>query len=174
MPIRQVPNHADLSYFLLSYTAEGVEQNQDPDAPTGLLSEQILERLACTAVTDVFLISHGWKGDVPAAIRQYDRWIGAMAGCVNDRTKVRQERPEFQALLVALHWPSLPWGDEHLEGRGVSFSAVECSPLDDLVDQYAARISDTPVAREALLAIFKAAMDNIVPDQLSPEIRDAY
>ena len=33
------------------------------------------------AVTDVFLFSHGWLSDVPAARAQYGLWIGAMAGC---------------------------------------------------------------------------------------------
>ena len=81
MPIRQISDRADLSYFLLSYTAEGVEQTKEPDAPTGLLSDRVIEKLVSTPVTDVFLISHGWKGDVPAAIKQYDRWISAAAMC---------------------------------------------------------------------------------------------
>ena len=40
---------------------------------------RILGELASEPYTDVFLISHGWMGDVPAAVGQYDRWIGAMA-----------------------------------------------------------------------------------------------
>jgi len=174
MPIRQISGHADLSYFLLSYSAEGVEQTKDPDAPAGLLSERIIERLVSTPVTDVFLISHGWKGDVPAAIKQYDRWISSTAACANDQMNIRQARPEFRSLLVGLHWPSLPWGDERLEGGDVSFSGIEHSPLDDLVDEYAERLADTPAARDALRAIFEAAMDDIAPARLSPAVRDAY
>jgi hypothetical protein len=174
MPIRQVLSHADLSYFLLCYNAEGVEQTGDPDARNETLSARVAEDLISTPVTDVFLISHGWLGDVPGAIAQYDRWIGAMASCSNDRAKVRQKRPEFRALLVGLHWPSLPWGDERLDDIGTSYSATERSPLEELVNQYAERIADTPAAREALSVIFEAAMDNIAPAELSPEVREAY
>jgi hypothetical protein len=133
-----------------------------------------VEELVVTPVTDVFLIGHGWMGDIPAAINQYDRWIGAMASCALDRAKIRQNRPEFRPLLVGLHWPSLPWGDERLDQVGASFSVVERSPVDELIDQYAERISDTPAAREALSVIFEAAMDDIAPAQLSPEVRQAY
>lgn len=174
MPIRRVPGHTDLSYFLLSYAADGVERTEDPDAPGGLLSDRVIESLNSTPFTDVFLIGHGWQGDVPGAITQYDRWIGTMVGCAEDRAKAHEKRSGFQALLIGLHWPSLPWGDERFDEGGASFSEVENSPVDELVDQYAERISDTPAAREALSVIFEAAMDDIAPAQLSPEVREAY
>jgi hypothetical protein len=102
MPIRQVPGHADLRYFLLSYTADGVEQTQDPDAPNGLLSDHITRTLASTPVSDVFLISHGWLGDVPAAIAQYDRWIGAMASpALMTALKFAKSAPSFGRYLSA-------------------------------------------------------------------------
>jgi hypothetical protein len=174
MPIRQVPGHADLSYYLLSYTTDGVERTDDGDAPNEFLSNRVIESLAFTPFTDVFLISHGWLGDIPAAINQYDRWNSAMASCTKDRARVRQKRPEFQALLIGLHWSSLPWGNERLDEEAVSFSANQRSPLAELLDQYAERIADTPAAREALSVIFEAAMDNIAPARLSPEVREAY
>jgi hypothetical protein len=73
-----------------------------------------------------------------------------------------------------MHWPSLPWGDERLDGEGASFALVERSPLNELVDQYAERIADTPAAREALSVVFESAMENITPAQLSSEVREAY
>jgi hypothetical protein len=174
MPIRQVPRAAELRYFLICYSAEGVERRGDADAPDGFLSSRVFECLANTAVTDVFVMSHGWRGDVPAAIGQYDRWIGAVAGCQIDRARIRKKRPEFQPLLIGLHWPSQPWGDERLEGGGVSFSSIDSSPLDQLVDQYADRIANTHAAHAALKLIFEAALDDIAPDHLSAEVRDAY
>ena len=52
-----------------------------------LMSETVRERVADpkASVTDVFFTSHGWKGDVPAAIEQYDAWVGAMGAMRNDR-----------------------------------------------------------------------------------------
>ena len=46
----------------------------------------------------VFFLSHGWKGDVPAAIDQYDRWIGEMARSAADRAAARQRRRALQEL----------------------------------------------------------------------------
>ena len=34
-----------------------------------------METVAREPITDVFLMSHGWKGDVPSAREQYGRWI---------------------------------------------------------------------------------------------------
>jgi hypothetical protein len=59
---------------------------------------------------------------VPAAIEQYDAWIGAMLGCTADRERARRWRPGFKALLIGFHWPSLPFGDEEL-GAGAAFAA---------------------------------------------------
>ena len=85
------------------------ERRDDPDARQGsTLSERVKDELRDQPVTDVFFISHGWKGDVPAAKDQYTRWIGAMLECEDDRRKVRQVRPGFRPLLIGLHWPSLP------------------------------------------------------------------
>ena len=43
-----------------------------------------------------------------------------------------------------------------------------------MVDAYAARLADTPAAREALRTIIDRAIDDAAPDQLPPEVADAY
>jgi hypothetical protein len=174
MPIRQIPEHPELSYFLISFTPDGVERQEKVDGADGLLSAKLRAELAETAVTDVFLIGHGWKGDEPAASDQYDRWISAMAKCTSDRARVRDKCPLFRPLLVGLHWPSLPWGDEEINDSQASFSVNERSAIEEMIDLYAERIADTPAARDALAVIFEAAMENVAPAQLSPEVREAY
>jgi hypothetical protein len=174
MPICTVPGHTDLRYFLLTFSADGVERNDDPDAPNGLLSGEVGKTLATRAVTDLFLISHGWKGDVPAATEQYGRWIGAMADCSHDLTRLREKRPDFEPLLIGLHWPSLPWGDERLDRTNVSFSSDEAPLIEDLVNEYSERIADTPAARRALSVVFEAALLDISPAHLPTAVRDAY
>src|SRR5262249_38313414 len=110
MPVRQIPG-TDVSYYLVVFDENGNER-REPDGT--LLSDTGGQRVADVGapVTDVFFTSHGWKGDVPAAIEQYDAWVGTMANLQPDRDVARQARRGFAPLIVGLHWPSLPWGDE--------------------------------------------------------------
>ncbi len=171
MPIENVPG-TDLHYYLISFDADGRERTDDPD---GLMSRRALEELAQQPITDVFVISHGWQGDVPAARDQYNRWIAAMAGQEADVERLRELRPGFRPLLLGLHWPSLPWGDEEL-GGGMSFSfdAPKTSPVEEMIDRYAERISDSAAAKEALATLFEAARQNVAPDTLPPAVQAAY
>ena len=169
MPVRQIPG-TDLQYHLVTYDKDG---NERREADGTLLTERLTRTLADPAArpTDVFVLSHGWKGDVPAAVDQYDRWIGAMAACTGDRARARDRWPGFTPLLVGFHWPSLPWGDEKVDGSfGVSTGAGE----DAFVDEWADRIADTPASRAALRTLFAAALDDVEPDRLSREVVDAY
>src|SRR5947208_2482105 len=117
----------DLMYYLIAFDANGHERSDDRD---GLMSERVLDVLSNEPITDVFLFSHGWQGDVPSARDQYGRWIAAMARCTSDIERVRQARPTFQPLLVGLHWPSLPWGDEELGGSTVSFDPTSTASVE--------------------------------------------
>src|SRR5262249_38005660 len=157
-------------YYLIAFDAQGNERTDDPD---GLMSDKIVTALGQAPVTDVFFLSHGWQGDNPSAKRQYNNWIDAAAQCTADRDAFARVRPAFSALTIGFHWPSLAWGDEELSAGGVSF-APGASPLEDLVNQYAARLSNTPAAREALRTIITSALDNIAPDSLPPDVRSAY
>jgi hypothetical protein len=180
MPIQRVPG-SDLIYHLISYDKGGRERGDDPSgAMSALATAAIRER----PISDVFVISHGWQGDVPAAIEQYDKWIGAMAGCTADRAAVRQRRPGFEVLIVGFHWPSRPWGDEEfgMGGRSFAVSGAGTTPaesleraIDRFVDDYADRIADTPRARAAIRAIVEGGMKGgPVGNALPPEIADAY
>lgn len=179
MPIRKVPDH-ELTYYLISYDKKGRERSDDPDAPGGRLSDVVLAKLRDEPITDVFFTSHGWKGDVPAAIDQYDRWIGAMAACEEDRQRAREARPAWKSLVVGLHWPSRPWGDEDQpEGGDASFDAAgpvaaPAKSIEDMIEEAAEAIADTPAARRALRTIFDSAMDDTMPARLPDDVRRAY
>jgi hypothetical protein len=118
-------------------------------------------------------------GDVPAAVRQYDLWIGAMMAC-SDLKRASQVRPGFKPLLVGFHWPSLPYGDEEMgTGPGTSFSASSVRTVAGpdtaaLIEACEARIASTPAARQALRTIFAAAAIDTAPPELSREVVDAY
>ena len=169
MPIEKVP-HTSFNYYLIVCDKDGNERNE-PDGKK--LSEQIFTALANESITDVFLMSHGWMGDVPAARSQYNDWIGAMAKQTADIEKIKQVRPEFNPLMIGLHWPSKPWGDEDLT-NSVSFDINDADPIEQLVDEYADRIGNTEAARQGLRTIFRAANEDSAADTLPPEVLNAY
>jgi hypothetical protein len=170
MSIETVPG-TTLRYYLIAFDANGRERTDDPE---GLMSQRALAVLEQEPITDVFIISHGWKGDVPAAREQYNNWIGAMARCEADLAQMRQARPQFQPLLIGLHWPSLPWGEEELGAASMSFDPAAVTPVAQLIDQYAERLANTEAARAALGTIFSAALEDIAPSTLPQAVRDAY
>lgn len=173
MTIDSVPG-TDLRYHLISFDRDGIERRDDPDAPGGRASEGLYAELESEPVTDVFVMSHGWQGDVPAAIHQCRAWVGAMARTSADREAIRRLDPDFHPLLVGLHWPSLPWGDESLEAGPVSFGSPGEDPLAPLVAGAAPALADSETAHEALATIFASALDDVAPAEMPPEVADAY
>jgi hypothetical protein len=171
MPIEPVPG-TDLSYHLIAFDADGRERTDDRD---GTMSERATQALVDHDITDVFIFSHGWMGDVPAARRQYAKWVTAMTANTADLDEFRRARPRFDPLLIGLHWPSRPWGDEELGAQEPAFDAVatDTTPW-PLVDAYAERIANTPAAREALETIFAAASVEMDPVEVPGEVLDAY
>jgi hypothetical protein len=89
----------------------------------------------------------------------------------SDRDRIARQRPGFRGLLVGIHWPSLPWGDEDL--GAVSF-APTADPAAALVEDYARRLGDSPEVRRHLRTIAEAAMAPGAPDRLPPQVSDAY
>jgi hypothetical protein len=176
MPIRTLPG-TDLAYALVVFDENGDER---AEADGTLMSETIADRVADPArpVSDVFMIAHGWQGDVPAAIAQFDRWIGAMAKQESDQTAARDRPGGFSPLIVGLHWPSLPFGDEKmpasapalLSAGGESASATDA----DDVDAWARRIADTPRARRAIQTVLDAARHEASAVAPSAALLDAY
>lgn len=165
MPFESVPG-TSLNYYLINFDALGNERNE-PDGSK--LSQTVLEVLSQEPITDVFIFSHGWQGDIPAARNQYNRWIKAMATNTADIEKIKQLRPGFKALLIGLHWPSLPWGNELIEEVGSEAEAVEA-----LTASYAERVSNSEPAKSALKTIFSEALSDLEPDKLSEETIEAY
>jgi len=168
MPIEELRD-VGLHYHLIAFDDEGRERRDDP---AGRMSEVTAETLAREPITDVFIFSHGWMADLPAARRQYAKWVTAMSRSRSDIEQLTELRPGFRPLLVGLHWPSRPWSEE--EFGAASFDPQAASALGRLVDEYAATIADTPAARDALEMILAAALDDPDPVALPPEVADAY
>jgi hypothetical protein len=171
MSLESVPG-SELKYHLIAFDKEGRERTDDPDG--GVYSRRVLADLAGAPPTDIFLLSHGWMGDIPAARDQYRRWIVAMLTCPDDLARMRQLHPAFLPMIIGLHWPSLPFGDEEFGAGAASFDPGAMPDLDALIQSYADRIADTPRARAALRTIFAAAIVDSTPATLPPEVVEAY
>ena len=178
MPLRHV-DEANLDYFLVLFDRDG---NERPEQDESLLSKTLYQAIQ-DGVTDVFISSHGWKGDIPAAISQYVSWIGTMAAQARDRDRACALDPAFEPVIIGVHWPSLPWGDESEEAllgdnEQDEFSAEQQMDSDDLVELYAKRIADTDTARAALRTILAAADDHaedqLTARELPPGLEAAY
>jgi hypothetical protein len=169
MPVRPIPG-TDKRYLLIGFDADGVERT-DNNGVGGKLSTHILKQVATEPITDIFIFSHGWKGDLPAAADQYDRWFSALEKCDADRESMSRVRPNFRPLLIGVHWPSQPWGDEEFEQTATSFSPGD---IDVLVDMYAERLGDRPGLRPILRTIVDQARAHPGATTLPPSIERAY
>lgn len=177
MGAEPVPGRED-RYHLVTFDAAG---NERPEA-TGPYSRVIAALLLREAPTDVFVLSHGWMGDVPAARRQYGAWVAAMAGCPEDRAAAEARPGGFRPVVVGVHWPSRAWGDEDLGSAAFAVpigdpGAPEAGQVDGverIVDSSAAALGDTPTVREPVRTIVDSALDDPVPVTLPRPVREAY
>lgn len=171
MTVRTLPG-TDQQYHLVSFDKDGKER---PGTDGARDSDVLVARLKATDVpiTDVFFVAHGWKGDVPAAIEQFDSWMGTMHAMADARERERQRASGFNPLLVGLHWPSQPWGDEREAAPSAGGNLLGGNE-DAQVDFFADLIADTGPAREAIAQILAAPEQYAETGELPLEIREAY
>ena len=155
-------------YTLVVFDENGNEQ-QDQQGDLG--SAKAVKRIQQEYSTDIFLMSHGWKGDVPGALEQYNRWTDALLANPDDLTRMGALRPGFKPLLIGVHWPSQPWGDEHATASfGIDLAAATFDPVAD----YAKRLGDTPSIRAAVQKIFSTVAATTDSKTMPPELEQAY
>jgi hypothetical protein len=176
MSHRTIPGMST-QYALINFDKDGNERTDD--AAGGRFSERLIEQARTEKPTDIFLFSHGWKGDVGAAVDQYDRWIGAMWKLEADRTAMGAD---FKPLLIGLHWPSLPWGEEKLPAAA-NFAAnavpdladaVAAPEFEDLYEYTVQHFGDAPQVRDALRVIFEAQKSDPGALEVPAEALAAY
>lgn len=152
-----------VEYGLMHFDDRGRERADDPQG--GVFSRALLDRARRDKPSHVFLFSHGWKGDIPSAIDQYNRWIGAMWKLAADRQALGSE---FRPLFIGLHWPSQPWGEETFTPR--SFAADGASATEPLLEQAVEHFGGGDAVRAPLEVIFRAFEQNpaakVVPDDV--------
>lgn len=160
MPFRKNP-----SYAMISFDADCNERRDDPD---GLMSDQLEALAASDEITNIFLFSHGWNGDVEEAFDQYDRWVSALEAHTADRARAEQIFPGFKPLYIGIHWPSLAFGNESL-GGGTSFAAAGGAAPEALVESYVQQFGDTPAIRAAIGVLVEDARTNADADEMSAQ-----
>jgi hypothetical protein len=158
---------------MLVVDQQGNELAKDPDAQNGMLSQRLLQNLRESPLSDLFVWIHGWKGDVPDAIDQFDRWIGAFNRNHDDYQRMLARRPGFKACHLGFHWPSLSWGDEHVSS-GNSFSPKAQGTVEERVDYHAKELGDNPAVRAALRQLFEEARTHAAATVLTNNARQAY
>ncbi|HEX5336584.1 MAG TPA: hypothetical protein VFW55_11920 [Propionicimonas sp.] len=175
MSLRTVPGTGQ-QYHLICFDTHGTEVS---DADGTSASRVALEALTApgAGVTDVFIISHGWQGDLEDAIWQYDSWIGA----ANPDTAADGITP----FLIGLHWPSKAWSDRELSSGPSGLLGDERAPgstitVDEAVAEYAAGLGDSAGVRAALREVltFVATVDRdrdvSSADSMPAGVADAY
>ncbi|WP_322028517.1 CHAT domain-containing protein [Paraburkholderia sp. J76] len=173
MAIRNVPG-STVQYHLVSFDGAGHECVEDGQ---NLASDAVLDALkhARPAITDILFSCHGWKSDVPAALEQYDRWVAAAAAATADLDRIRQRTPNFVPLIVCLHWPSLPWGNERLPVSSATRRALspDTGGVTAAIDEIAAATANTAAAKRAIQTILEEA-NAAKSSQLTSRMLDAY
>ena len=175
MAIHDIPNSKENTpYYLICYDANGDEKQDDPAVKSGVLSNMVLHEAETGGYTDIFLISHGWKGDVPAAIYQYDLWTAAMVSCENDIARLKARPQGFKPLVIGLHWPSLPFGVETQKPLAEGDTLFDFSIAgEDWKEEAIRSIADSEEGRKAARIIVDTHDLNDAPQQLNAEVLDA-
>lgn len=154
-------------YHFVALDSEGRERLGPDGEPA---SSHAAASLAGGDFTDVFLFSHGWLNDVEVARRSYGRWLESMTRS-RPSERLARVRSGFRPLLVGVHWPSKPWGNERLDGPGAQGPVpADPDPTDGL-----AWLAETPDSEAALQAILKIAQRPVPVDLRDPpfELLDA-
>lgn len=171
MPIRQIPKTTQ-DYYLINFDSKGVERAANDGR---VLSQLVLDELKNQPVTDVFVMSHGWLGDIDDAQAQYDKWMANLWNCADDIEAVKKKRPNFRPLLIGLHWPSKPFGNEDTGGAfDLNLAAEGDDVVVNAVKNQLALLDASDEIRPQLETIYNAYLELDEPDSLPDEVRQAY
>ena len=166
MPFQKIPE-LGIEYALIHFDDQGRERTDDPQG--GVFSKTLIDKVRREKPSHIFMFSHGWKGDVPSAIEQYNRWIGAMWKLEADRKAMG---PDFRPLFIGLHWPSLPWGEESL--GAASFGTAGTPAIDALLAAAVEHFGGSDKVRAPLEVIFRAFERDPAARVLPDEVVAAY
>ena len=169
MAFETIPGTTE-QYALISFDKNGNERSDDPAGIGGSLSKELEARVARDQPSHIFLFSHGWRGDVPSAKDQYNRWIGAMLKLTADRAAVPGA---FKPMWIGLHWPSEPFGDEEVGGADFDAAEGAASP-EEIIATYLDRLGLGADAEPLIRTIVNAHQKDAAARDLPAEAEQAY
>ena len=171
MPERKILN-TDRTYYLINFDSDGRERAADNGQK---MSSVVLDQLKNRPITDVFVMSHGWLGDIDDAQNQYDKWMANFWSCSADIESVKKKRPDFFPISIGLHWPSKPFGNEDTGG---AFSLDFTSDGSDVVNKATSAqlelLDASDEIRPQLEKIYEAYLRLDEPETLPDDVRAAY
>jgi hypothetical protein len=92
-----------------------------------------------------------------------------------DRGAANSVRPNFNAITIGIHWPSLPFGNENMPTSDGLLGSDDGVDIDMEIDCFAGSIANTKTAREAIRVILEAArQDDGERETLPSHVRTAY
>jgi hypothetical protein len=165
MPFQPLPG-TDQRYALITFDNDGRERKDDPDG--GTFSKTVHNSIVQSQPSHIFFFTHGWKGDVPSAVDQANRWIGAMYKLDAERAAMGAS---FRPAFISLHWPSQPWGEETFGGAAASFAAgASDAAIEPLIEKAVEHFGGSDDVRAPLEVIFhafaKEPATRILPDEV--------
>eukprot|EP00168_Porphyra_purpurea_P005062 TRINITY_DN160_c0_g1_i10.p1 TRINITY_DN160_c0_g1~~TRINITY_DN160_c0_g1_i10.p1 ORF type:complete len:425 (+),score=191.15 TRINITY_DN160_c0_g1_i10:223-1497(+) len=98
-------------YFMINMSDKGEEMVESPTKEysvqlSTLIEEKIADDDASDPVTDVFLVSHGYKTDRQGAVESYANWMNGMIDQLPKETRFHANHGHTRVLIVGIHWPS--------------------------------------------------------------------
>jgi len=170
MPICAIPGSAQ-TYALIAHDANGREEIE---AGGDMLTSTLLALLQTGGVTDVFLACHGWNGNTASAIAHYDAWTAAMMACEADAARMRQLDAVFRPMVVVIHWPSQPWGDEKAPDSHSDLSPARPDAAGTHDTAWARQISQSAPAQAALARVLAEISGRTGAPVVNPALDEAY
>lgn len=168
MPYQKIPNQ-DLTYALLTFDQDGHERTDDTVG--GVFSKALVQKVRDEQPTHIFFFIHGWEGDVPGAVDQYNRWMGAMWNLAADRTRMGDD---FRPMFIGLHWPSRPWGEEIIPQSAAAFGTAGGLAVSAMLEDAVQHFGGTANVRAPLTTVFQAFEQNPAARNLPDEVIAAY
>jgi hypothetical protein len=86
---------------------------------------------------------------------------------------MRKSRPGFKPLLIGVHWPGQPWGDEQLSDA-VPLGPGDGNLAEGLFKSFAERLAGDDAVRDSLRSVIDQALSAGDPKRMPKPLGDAY
>lgn len=126
------------------YWEMAFDESGQPANPTE--TGQLLAELPGQALTDLFIMSHGWNNDTQAARNLYAHFFGQIRALIDGG-----QAPNTAAIgIVGVLWPAMRWADEAPPAQAGGAMAVHVRPSDATLATDLKAMYTDPAQQQAL------------------------